>query len=80
MGGLNAQAEIKSESVLRSDAVSKVGLRIDELDISRHSVIILIKRRTKRILPKGDMVLRAGDRVFLYTKLHLSNANEIDIY
>ena len=30
MGGLNAQAEIKSESVLRSDAVSKVGLRIDE--------------------------------------------------
>ena len=57
-----------------------VGLRIDELDISRHSVIILIKRRTKRILPKGDIVLRAGDRVFLYTKLHLSNANEIDIY
>ena len=57
-----------------------VGAKINELDISRHSIIVLIKRHHKAIVPNGDLVLRAGDRMFLYTKLYLSNANEIDIY
>ena len=56
------------------------GARIRELDISRHSIIVLIKRRHKTMIPKGSLMLREGDRVFLYTKLHLSNASEIDIY
>ena len=56
------------------------GARIRELDISRHSIIVLVKRREKTIIPKGSLMLREGDRVFLYTKLHLSNASEIDIY
>lgn len=55
------------------------GLRIRELDISRQSVIVLIKRRNKSLIPNGNMVLEAGDRVFLYTKLHLSEANNIEI-
>lgn len=56
------------------------GARICELDISRHSIIVLVKRRHKTMIPKGSMMLREGDRVFLYTKLHFSNASEIDIY
>lgn len=56
------------------------GARIRELDISRHSIIVLVKRRHKTIIPKGSLMLCEGDRVFLYTKLHLSNASEIDIY
>lgn len=55
------------------------GLRIRDLDISRHSIIVLVKRRNKALIPKGNMVLREGDRVFLYTKLHLSEANHIEI-
>lgn len=55
------------------------GLRIRELDISRQSVIVLVKRRNKSLIPNGNMVLEAGDRVFLYTKLHLSEANNIEI-
>ena len=56
------------------------GARIRELDISRHSIIVLVKRRHKTMIPKGSLMLREGDRVFLYTKLHLTNASEIDIY
>ncbi len=55
------------------------GLRIRELDISRHAVIVLVKRRNKALIPKGNMILREGDRVFLYTQLHFSNANHIEI-
>lgn len=55
------------------------GLRIRDLDISRHSIIVLVKRKNKALIPKGNMVLQEGDRVFMYTKLHLSEANHIEI-
>lgn len=55
------------------------GLRIRDLDISRHSIIVLVKRKNKALIPNGNMVLYEGDRVFLYTKLHLSEANHIEI-
>lgn len=55
------------------------GLRIKELNISRHSVIVLVKRRNKALIPNGNMLLHEGDRVFLYTKLHLADENEIEI-
>lgn len=55
------------------------GLPIKKLDISRQSVIVLVKRRNKALIPNGNMVLEAGDRVFLYTKLHLSDAHMIEV-
>lgn len=56
-----------------------IGLRIRDLDISRQSVIVLVKRRNKSLIPNGNMKLEAGDRVFIYTKLHLSDAGNIEI-
>ncbi len=55
------------------------GLPIKKLDISRQSVIVLVKRRNKALIPNGNMVLEAGDRVFLYTKLHLTDAHMIEV-
>lgn len=55
------------------------GQRIRDLDISRHSVIVLIKRRNKALIPNGNMTLHEGDRVFIYTKMHLGNVGQIDI-
>lgn len=55
------------------------GQRIRDLDISRHSVIVLIKRRNKALIPNGNMTLHEGDRVFIYTKMHLGNVSQIDI-
>lgn len=56
------------------------GLKIGDLDISRHSIVVLVKRGNNKLIPKDDMVLMEGDRVFLCTKLHYSNANDIYIY
>ena len=53
--------------------------RINDIDISRHSVIVLIKRRNKALIPNGNMVLYEGDRVFLYTKMVLENMSNIEI-
>ncbi len=53
--------------------------RIKDLDVSRHSVIVLIKRRNKTLIPNGNMMLLEGDRVFLYTKLHLENMKRLEI-
>lgn len=55
------------------------GQRIRDLDMSRHSIIVLVKRRNKALIPNGNMVLYEGDRVFLHTQLHLSNVNDIEI-
>ena len=55
------------------------GLRIRDLDISRHTVIVLVKRRKKALIPNGNMILREGDRVFLYTHQHLLDVSEIEI-
>ena len=55
------------------------GLKIKELDISRHSVIVLVKRKNKALIPYGNMVLQEWDHVFLYTKLHLTSAHDIEI-
>lgn len=55
------------------------GVPIKDLDISRHSVIVLVKRKNKALIPNGNMVMQEGDRVFLYTKLHLSYATDIEV-
>lgn len=52
---------------------------IRDLDISRHSVIVLVKRRNKALIPHGNMRLAEGDRVMLYTNLHFNEENNVDI-
>ena len=55
------------------------GQRIRDLDISRKTVIILIKRKNKALIPNGDMILREGDTIILYTQMHLANSNNLEI-
>ena len=52
---------------------------IKELDISRHSIIVLVKRKNKALIPNGNLVLREGDRVFMYTKLYLPDSKDIQV-
>ncbi|HJD02059.1 MAG TPA: ion transporter [Candidatus Mediterraneibacter excrementavium] len=55
------------------------GRRIRDLDISRHSVIVLIKRKDKVMIPNGNLVLREGDMVILYSEMRIPEAEEIEI-
>ena len=56
-----------------------VGERIRDLDISRQSIIILVKRKGRVLIPNGDMIMHEGDKVIMYTQLHMSKAHTIEI-
>ena len=56
-----------------------VGQRIRDLDISRHSIIILIKRKNKELIPNGSMVLKEWDHVFMYTDKYVVDATDIEV-
>ena len=53
--------------------------RIRDLDISRHSVIVLVKRKEKVMIPNGNLILREGDMVILYSEMRIANVTEIEI-
>lgn len=55
------------------------GRRIRDLDISRHSVIVLIKRKDRVMIPNGNLVLRERDMVILYSEMRIPEAEEIEI-
>ncbi len=44
------------------------GNKIRELDISRQTFIVMVKRGGRTLLPSGSMVLTEGDKVYLYSK------------
>lgn len=55
------------------------GQMIKELDISRQTFIVLVKRDGEAIIPRGDLELKAGDVVVLYSKQHLPDSKEFMI-
>ena len=55
------------------------GTAIRDLDISRQTIIVMIRRRGTMLVPNGDLVLREGDEVLLYTKSHITDAIDIQI-
>lgn len=67
-----------TEMVLREDN-QWVGKRIRDLDISRHSIIILVKRKGKVRIPNGNMVLKEWDHVFLYTDKYVVDGTDIEV-
>lgn len=73
------QEHIKLKEIILQKQNPWVGLAIMELDISRHSIIVMIKRGDKAIIPNGNTVMRAGDRVFLYSELSYSDEMDFDI-
>jgi len=73
------QEQIELKEIVIQKKNPWVNKRISDLDISRHSVIVLVQRKNKALIPNGDMVLCEGDNVFLYTQLHLDTVSEIDL-
>ena len=56
------------------------GVAIKDLDISRQTFIVMVKRNENMIIPKGDMILVEGDTVILYTKSKNKQADELPDY
>ncbi len=52
------------------------GVAIRDLDISRKSYIIVVKRRGTSLIPRGTLVLSEGDHVIQLTKIASSRASD----
>jgi voltage-gated potassium channel len=52
------------------------GHEIRDLDISRKTVIVMVKRAGRTLIPKGDLKLQDGDRVFLYSKAQIPDSRQ----
>ena len=55
------------------------GQRIRDLDISRQTIIVMVKRNGTMLVPKGELMLLEGDCVVLYSQERIANANLIHI-
>ena len=56
-----------------------VGQKIRDLDISRQTIIIMVKHRGKVLIPRGDLVMMEGDKVIMYTQTHVSHAKQFQV-
>ncbi|HEU4672629.1 MAG TPA: chloride channel protein [Candidatus Limnocylindrales bacterium] len=59
--GSLVEADLATESPLADRTLA-------EADLPRDVVLVSIERSDRTIVPRGDVVLRAGDRLFLYAK------------
>ena len=69
--------EIDLKEIVLSEQSPWVGKEIRDLDISRKTLIVMIKRGEEVIIPRGHHILNAGDRVFLYTERRVAGAHKI---
>lgn len=61
--------ECRIEEVCLEPEHSWIGCRIKELDISRRTFIVMVKRGTENICPQGTTLLKEGDVVLLLEKM-----------
>ena len=66
------------EMVLRSQNPWN-GQRIRDLDISRQTIIVMVRRKGNVLIPNDDLVLKEGDSIILYTQSHIRDANTIPV-
>ena len=71
--------EIDLTEIVLSGQSTWVGRQIRDLDISRRSLIVMIKRDGKIIRPHGHDVFLDGDKVYLYTEKRMPQASKIRI-
>lgn len=55
------------------------GEYIRDLDISRQTFIVLVRRKNRSMVPNGNLMLKEGDTVVLYSKKHIQDAVDIEM-
>ena len=69
--------ELKEVVLLRHNPWN--GLAIRELDISRQTVILMVKRGSQTLIPKGQLKLMEGDRLIMFTEERVPNSERIEV-
>ena len=52
------------------------GTAVKDLDISRQSYVVLVKRKNAVLVPKTDLILAEGDKVFVYSRKRMVDPEE----
>ena len=55
------------------------GRQIQELDISRQTIIVMVQRHGTMLIPRGDLVLLEGDHVILYSQSYIPSAKQFNV-
>lgn len=55
------------------------GTLIRDLDISRQTIIVMVKRNGTMLVPNGDLRLMEGDHVILYSQERISHSHLIEV-
>ena len=55
------------------------GAAIKDLDISRQTFILMIRRKNRVIIPHGNTIIKEGDVVILYSKHNLKESIDINL-
>mgnify|MGYP003290747756 CR=1 FL=1 len=69
--------DLKEVILLKHNAWN--GQLIRELDISRQTIIVMVKRNGVMLVPKGDLMLMEGDHIIMYSQERINHANLIQI-
>ncbi len=76
--GFQGDAGITLKELLLKEHHRWVGCMIRDLDISRRTLIVLVLRDGKLLIPHGSLRLEEGDRIILYTKRAYRDMQEIE--
>ena len=54
-----------------------IGEYIRDLDISRKTIIVMVRRKSEVLIPRGDLMLLEGDVLILYSQHHLREGDRV---
>ena len=66
------------EMVLRSHSPWN-GQRVRDLDISRQTILVMVRRKGNTLIPNGDLILKEGDSIILYTQSRIRDAAAVEV-
>lgn len=77
--GYKDEIGIKLRELVLREKHPWVGTAIKDLDISRQTLIVMVRRGDSVLIPNGSLVLEEGDMVILYTKKDIRDSVEINL-
>lgn len=77
--GFKDEIGIKLRELVLRERHPWVGTAIKDLDISRQTLIVMVRRGEKILIPNGSLVLEEGDLLVLYTKKDIRDSVEISL-
>lgn len=77
--GYQGDVGIKLKELILREQHPWVGQMIKDLDISRQTLILMVRREGRLLIPGGFLKLQAGDMILMYTKKTYRDMQTVEI-